>query len=149
MNPEPMHEPDPRQAIIDDEHLRLLAIGYVVSGVMTALVSMFGLLYAGMGLLIGSVASHAAQAGADGPPPEIVGWVFAVFGGLFFLFAGGLALAKFMTASRLKARRGRMFCQVVAAFTCFGIPWGTLLGVATFIVLSRASVERRFDAPAP
>ena len=59
-----------------------------------------------------------------------------------------LALAKFLAASRIRQRRSRMFCLVVAGISCLGIPYGTILGVCSFIVLGRDSVAAQFDAPA-
>jgi hypothetical protein len=41
-----MTDPESRRKLVDDEHLRLLSIAYVISGIMTALVSLMGLLYA-------------------------------------------------------------------------------------------------------
>jgi len=35
---------------------------------------------------------------------------------------------------------------VAAALACLEIPWGTVLGVTTFVILSRASVRAMFDA---
>jgi hypothetical protein len=57
-----------------------------------------------------------------------------------------LAILKFIVAKRLKERRSRALCLVVAAVSCLGIPFGTVLGVFTFLVLSRPSIERSFDA---
>jgi len=34
-----------RQSIVDEEHLKLLSLGYIVSGGLAALFSLFGLLY--------------------------------------------------------------------------------------------------------
>ena len=38
-----------RQGVLDDEHLRLLSHGYVLSGAMTGLFSLPGQFYAGLG----------------------------------------------------------------------------------------------------
>ena len=42
-------ETDVWQGILDEEHVRLLSIGYLVSAGTSAFVSLFGLLYAFMG----------------------------------------------------------------------------------------------------
>ncbi len=137
-----------RQAVANDEHLRLLSWGYVLSGIMTGLFSLIGLLYAGMGLIMSQVFEAAAKSGkhADQIPPEALGTLFGIFGAVFFLVAISLALAKLWTARCIKRRQSRIFCLVVAAITCFGIPYGTLLGAGTFLVLGRQSVIARFDA---
>lgn len=146
------HARDPSaQAVIDAEHLRLLAIGYVFSGVMTLLFSMFGLFYAGVGLLMQRFLAEAAsspQAGGQVPPEEL-GLIVATAGVVVFLFTLALAIAKFMTASCLRKRRARLFCQVMAGISCLGIPYGTFLGVCSFMVLGRASVAALFDSGTP
>jgi len=135
-----------RQEIVDHEHLRLLGIGYLVSGVLDALFSLLGVLYMGMGVLFSKLAATAASTNAQGPPPEIVGWIFG-FLGLGFFIVMMVSFALKMQAYRcLTRRRSRIFCMMVAALSCIWIPYGTILGVFTFIVLSRASVIRLFEA---
>jgi hypothetical protein len=143
-----MIEPDSRQSVIDDEHLRLLSLGYLFSGIMTALFSLMGLVYAGMGLIMSRFFAAAAQNAthAERIPPESLGTIVGIFGGLFFLVAISLALAKFWAARCIKRRQSRVFCLVVAGISCFGIPYGTVLGICTFLVLGRQSVIARFDA---
>lgn len=142
-----MTDLESRQAIVDDEHLKLLSVGYVVSGVMTGLFSLMGLVYAGMGLMMGTIISSAARSHArpEELPPEFMGVFFGIFGGLLFLVLVSLAIAKFKAASYIKQRRGRTFCLVIAGISCFGIPYGTCLGVCTFVVLGRQSVVGLFQ----
>ena len=137
-----------RQAIVDEEQLRLLSLGYMVSGVVTALFSLMGLLYAAMGLVISIIGPTSMQAGAqpDSAPPEFVGTIFALFGGIFFLIMIALAIAKFKAASCIKKRTSRTFCMVIGGINCLGFPYGTLLGVCTFIVLGRQSVSDSFNS---
>jgi hypothetical protein len=144
-----MQDSEIRQAAVDEEHLRLLAIGYIVSGAMSALFSLIGLFYAGMGVLLATLgAASAGQPARGEPPPALFGVLFGIVGGVIFLWMVTLAVLKFRTAACLRRRQGRVFCQVVAALSCFGIPYGTLLGVATFLVLGRPQVAARFNAPA-
>ena len=116
----------------------------MVSGVLSILMSFLGLFYAAMGAMF---AAAPAQANSDGPPSAMFAMLFGVIGIGLFVFMLLLAFAKFRTARLLKQRRSKTFCMVVAGITCLGIPWGTMLGVATFMVLGRDSVARQFDAP--
>jgi len=134
-----------RQAIIDDEHLKLLSLGYVISGVMSGFMSLFGLLYAGVGAMFLAIPASDGAGQAGEAPPEAISWIFGLIGIGMFVLLLGLAIAKFRTASLLKQRRSKTFCMVVAALTCFGIPWGTAIGALTFMVLGRDSVSRQFD----
>jgi hypothetical protein len=134
---------------IDDEHLRLLAWGYVFSGVMTALFSLMGLVYALIGLAMSRFGSYMANNGTQpiSLPTESMATVLGVFGVIFFLVVASLAVAKLVVASCLRRRKSRMLCLVVAGITCLGVPYGTLLGVCTFLVLGRDNVIEQFAHP--
>ena len=45
-----MFDDGSRQSLLDDEHLRLLALGYQIEGGVSACFSLFGLLYVVMGV---------------------------------------------------------------------------------------------------
>lgn len=131
-----------RQEILDQEHLRLLSIGYLVSAGVNVFSSLFGLMYAAMGLLFGAAIAQSSEPA----PPEFIGWVFGVFGLVIFLVMVTLAVLKAMVWDCLRKRRSRMFCMVIAGVTAPGIPYGTMLSVFTFLVLSRPSVKQLFEA---
>ena len=143
-----MTEDELRQIVRDEEHLKLLAIGYYVSAGLDAFFSLFGLVYALMGLMIGTAIATATNAASSTgqPSPQFIGWIFGIFGLVFFLFMLILAILKFYAARSIKRRRARIFCMVIAAITCLGIPYGTLLGILTFLVLARNSVETLFKS---
>ena len=128
------------QQIIDNEHLRLLRIGYFISAAQTAIFIPLGLLYAGMGVMM----SHLPT-GPGAPPPAMFTWIFGLIGTFFTLFATVAAGLKLLTAIRLKERRSRVLCLIAAGLSCLEIPYGTALGVMTFTVLGRGSVRRMFD----
>jgi hypothetical protein len=92
-----------RHAIVDEEHLRLLPVFYWVTGAITGFLSLYFVVYIGMGVLF-----------------ALLPWE----------------------------------SLVVAGITCFWVPYGTVLGVATFLVLLRPSVaglfgDSRAAAPQP
>ena len=127
------------QGIIDNEHLRLLRIGYFVSAAQTAIFIPVGLLYAGMGVMFSQLPTGSA------PPPSFVSWLFGLLGAGFAGLAAVGATLKLLTAIRLKERRSRVMCLIAAGLSCMEIPYGTMLGIWTFIVLGRASVRRQFE----
>jgi hypothetical protein len=133
------------QALLDAEHLRLLALGYTISAAISAFFSLIGLFYMAMGGLIVFFAGSVPVKPGE-PPPEFMGGIFAVIGLAMFLLLIAFAAAKFVVARNIKRRRGKTFCLVVAGLSCLGIPYGTLLGVASFIVLQRPAIARLFDA---
>jgi uncharacterized membrane protein YedE/YeeE len=76
-----MSDGNERQAIVDEEHLKLLSLGYMISAGMAALFALFGLLYVGMGVVMGLITLHGHVVGDTQPgPPAFVGWVVAGFG---------------------------------------------------------------------
>ena len=138
------------QSLIDAEHLKLLSLGYMISAGFSALFSLFGLFSVLMGAAIGTTLSHAVpiNSNTDQLPPAFAGWIFAGIGLFIMGFAVAYAVFKLLAARNLKRRRSRVFCIVVAGFTCLEFPYGTALGVMTFIVLGRDSVVRLFESGA-
>ncbi len=136
-----------RQSIVDDEHLKLLSLGYIISGASAALFSLFALMYVLFGAIIGATIAKQAAADSQGAEqvPAFIGWLIGGIGLAFFLILAAFAAAKFWTAACLKKRKSRTFCMVVAAISCLEFPYGTALGVLTFIVLGRDSVARLFE----
>jgi hypothetical protein len=136
-----------RQAVLDEEHLRLLRIAYIVMGATTAVISLFALVYVAFGVAIGAEMARSVPSRPGQPDARFVGYFIMVFGLVFFGFFAGGATLKLLTARFLRLRRHRTFCQITAAITCIEVPYGTLLGIFTFQVLGRPSVAALFGAP--
>jgi hypothetical protein len=136
-----------RQSIIDEEHLKLLSLGYMISAATTAFFSLFALMYMAMGIFMGTFVSHqdGTGSGTNQTPPAFVGWFIGAIGLGVFLFLAILAGVKLRTAFCIKRRRSRTFCLIVAGISCLAIPYGTVLGALSFIVLGRDSVARLFN----
>jgi len=133
-----------RQMLLDEEHLRLLRIGYLVLGTVSAVFALLPLLYVGMAsLVVSSFANQAPRAGA--PDPRMFVSLIVGFGIAACLFLFASAALKLLTARALRLRRHRTLCLITAGLTCLGIPYGTVLGIMTFSVLSRPSVLSMFD----
>jgi hypothetical protein len=137
-----------QQAFADEEHLRLLSLGYYVSAAITAFFSLIGLMYAVMGAFIGLAISKSAVNSSADPAqanPQFIGWIFGAIGLVFFACALALAALKLRTGMCLKSHKSRTFCMVIAAISCLEVPYGTVLGVFTFLVLERPTVARLFE----
>ena len=140
---------DLRQSVLDTEHLRLIGLGYLISAVVSAGLSFMGLFYALMGAVI-TASANQMPASANQPPPEFFAWIFGIFGLGFFAVMVIVAVVKFLTYLYLKQHRHRIFCLVIAGFSCLEVPYGTVLGVCTFLVMNRRSVEKLFQPePSP
>ena len=66
--------------------------------------------------------------------------------GAFFILLGWVFAVLVLVAGRLIARRKYYtFCFVVACVECLFMPFGTVLGVFTILVLNRQSVKELFN----
>src|SRR6476660_1390904 len=129
----------------DTEHLRLLAIfHYIVSG-LAALLSFFPMLYT----IIGGIFIFAARHGTPKPgeelPPEFLGWIFSVVGSLLFVIGIVRAILILIAGRSLALRTRYTFALVMACIECLFVPFGTILGVFTLVVLSREPVRALFS----
>jgi len=132
----------------DREHLRLLAIfHYVVAG-LAGLFSFFPLLYTTIGAIFIFAARHGTAKPGEDLPPEFLGWIFAVLGSVLFLIGIAMAICILMTGRSLALCKRYSFVLVMACIECLFIPFGTILGVFTIVVLSRESVRRLFSTAA-
>jgi hypothetical protein len=130
------------QASQDAEHLKLLSIfHYIVAGLM-ALVACLPVLHLVFGVAIVSGALDGAK---SGPPPGFVGWFFVIAAAGAILLGWTLAVCTAVAGRSLANRKRYLFCLVVAgvmAVTC--VPFGTVLGIFTILVLMRPSVKMAF-----
>jgi hypothetical protein len=132
----------------DVEQLRILSIcWYVISG-LAALMGCVPIFHVSMGFMLLLNPSMLNPPGGGGggpaPPAQFIGWFFVVIGSAFMLFGWTSAILGFLTARSLPQRRRLVLCYVAAALVCLQIPFGTTLGVFTFILLSRPSIRASF-----
>jgi len=125
----------------DERNLDLLAIFHYIVGGLTALFSCFFLLHVAMGIAMLCGAFDGQDA-----PPKFVAWFFILFPAVFIV--AGWTLAGFVIAAgrMLKRRVSRTFCLVVAGIECILMPFGTVLGVLTIVMLTKDSVKGMFTA---
>lgn len=138
--------PDER-AIIDNERLRMLRVGYLVSAAVAGLYALLGLLYVVFGFTLGSFADSIPP--TPGQPPfdsTFPRTFFVVFGLICAFVGGGVVCLRLYAAKCLRERKSLWVCHLTAAISCLEIPWGTALGVTTFVLLSRDSVRAMFES---
>jgi hypothetical protein len=68
-----------------------------------------------------------------------------------FMWAWGLVslVMNLVSGLAIHGRRWRMFSMIVAGFNCINLPFGTILGVFTLIVLVRPSVAALYNEASP
>lgn len=131
----------------DEEQLKLLSIFHYVVGGLAGLFALFPIIHLIFGLFF--ILAPEKLAGKGEPPPALIGWFFVIFATVFIVL-GWVFTGFVLTAGRFLAKRKHhTFCLVVAAVECIFMPFGTVLGVFTIIVLMRESVKQRFAANNP
>ena len=125
----------------NDKHLDLLAIFHYIVGGITALFYSITHIHVAIG-----IAMLLGKFGGPNPPPAFLGWIFIGIGGSIILMGWALAACMIIAGRKLHKRKARMYCIVVGALECFMMPFGTILGVFTIIVLSKEGVKEMFSA---
>jgi hypothetical protein len=126
----------------DTEHLQLLSIFHYVVGGLALLCACFPLIHVTIGSIF-ILAGSQTHATSDAPP-IIVGWILVFFGLVLFAFGLLVGAAVLWTGHCLTRRAHYHFCFAIACIECLFMPFGTVLGVFTLVVLSRDSVKRLF-----
>lgn len=125
----------------DQRHLELLSIfHYVVGGVM-AIFACMPLIHLSIGLAMmsGTIGNDNGSA-----PPVWFGMIFAIMGGVFFVIGEAIAALTIYSGRQLKKRTKYMFSFVMGCIMCMFMPFGTILGIFTILVLSRESVKKMY-----
>ncbi len=133
------------QRKIDADHLQLLSIFHFVGAGLAFLGILFLLAHFMMFHAFLSNPTFWQNQKQTPPPAEffaIFKWFYLVFGAWFFV-SGTLNL---ISAFCLRARKCRTFSLIVAGINCVHVPFGTVLGVFTIIVLIRDTVRELYDA---
>ena len=127
----------------DDDHLKLLSVFHYVVGGLAGLFALFPILHLAFGLFF-ILAPQNFQGRGD-PPPAFIGWFFVVFAGTIIVLGLLFALLVIAAGRSISRRKHYMFCLVMAGGECVFVPFGTVLGAFTIVVLMRESVKNLFS----
>jgi hypothetical protein len=136
--------PDIVQSIKDHEHLRILSLLYLVEAAVQVVVGCLAACLAVFGAVVAASDFFVAQ-GAE--VMNLMGLILALLGGLLTIAAWLQAFLDVAVSRALKGRVRRKFCILVATGECIFVPFGTLLAISTFLVLTRPSVRALFGEP--
>jgi len=131
----------------DLEHLRLLAIFHYIVGGVAAFFALFPLIHFGVGLWMLLSPESIQNSGHGQPPVEFIGYLFVALGLVFVVLGQTMAWLMIYSGRQIQKRRRYMLSFVMACVMCLFVPFGTILGVFTIIVLSRDSVKRLYGRP--
>lgn len=136
-----------------ENYLKYLSIGYYVFGAVVCLFSMFPCLhlFVGVGLLSGIIPQPAPQTNqTGGPSPEamstFVGVLFTMVSLLFI--CGGLLMGvcHILAGRNLTTRKNHKLTFVLTCITCVVMPFGTVLGALSIILLVQEETKAMFLA---
>jgi len=137
-----------RQQVLDGEHLRLLTLFHYISGGLTVLASsMLTVHTAMMGYIAANADKFLAKFGdnANAVPAGIF-IAIAVVLGMFVILGITYGVAQIYSGHLISKGKHRSFSLVVAVPNLLFLPYGTVLGVMTLVVLNRESVKQRYLA---
>jgi hypothetical protein len=130
----------------DADQLKLLSIFHYVVGGLAGLFALIPTLYLGLGLCL----IFASCSSSDGDAsPVVMGLFFVVFGLVAIVLGLILAIAIICSGRFLSQRKHYTFCLVMAGVECIFMPFGTVLGAFTLVVLLRESVKQLFTGNPP
>ena len=120
----------------DEQYLKLLSIFHYVVGGLTGLFACIPLIHFSIGIAI--------LVGGIDDVPAFVGLILVMIALAAMTMGWALAICIIIAGGRLARRQRYTYCLVVAAVSCIFMPFGTVLGVLTIIVLMRQSVKELF-----
>jgi hypothetical protein len=131
----------------DSDQLRLLSIFHFINAGIVGLFSLFPLIHIAFGI---GILNGAFDGGSNrgGPPPAFIGWILILFPMVFIAMGLTMAICITVAGRNIGRRTGHLFCIVVAGLECMFMPFGTVLGVLTILVLMRPSVKLLFGVSA-
>jgi hypothetical protein len=128
----------------DEEHLKTLSTFHYVCAGLAAFFACFPVFHLILGLIM--LFKPEIFGPSKDQPPSFVG-LFLTFFALFFILLGWIFAGFLAYAGKCLARRKRYtFCLVMGGIACIFMPFGTILGIFTILVLSRPSVKALFGA---
>lgn len=137
-------EPTTQSYDQDKEHLRLLELFHKVVAGLYALFGFCGFPHFIIGLLAAFDPKFFPNS-AKSQGPDVLFSVMFIGAGLAVILGGWTCSVLNLLASRaIKERRGITLIYITSGLNCMWMPFGTALGVFTFIVISRNSVRTLF-----
>ncbi|MCA9006916.1 MAG: hypothetical protein KDA70_16690 [Planctomycetaceae bacterium] len=121
----------------DQRHLQLLSKLQILFGILNVLVTL--IFYSALKELSDAAREYLGQTRPDLEVSLTIGF------GLIFIFIGiAILFCIILTGQCLARYENYRFCMIVAICECPMFPFGTMLGIATIVVLLRDSVKKLF-----
>jgi hypothetical protein len=129
-----------------NDHLRLISIFHYVVGGLHCLCFSFPLLHFFIGLgLVTNVIPASTHDPNEAVAAKFMGAFFMVMGGVFVLAGWTLGILTMMSGKRISERRSRTFSIVMAGINCAFMPFGTILGIFTIVLLTKPEAIAQYE----
>lgn len=130
--------------LITAHDLRLLSIGYYIQAGIAAFYTLIMLGYSTFAAAIfANMTKISAESNAQQIPPGLL-TAISILLTILIGISCAYAICLFLAGYWLRRFRNKLFIQILAAFNCLAIPYGTVLGIFTFMVLQRPSASQFF-----
>lgn len=124
-------------------NLRTLEVLYYIYGALLLLVGLvLFIVFGGLGMFLSS--DMVAEQSNGDPAPALVGTAFGVLGGVISLFVLVWAVLNVLAGRNLAKYKNRTLIMITAGLDCLSFPFGTALGIFTFVELSKDDVKQLF-----
>jgi hypothetical protein len=132
----------------DLDQIKILSIFHFVVAGIAALFACFPIfhLLMGISMLTGSFFPNDTPTNMSFPF-SLFGLMFTIIPAAMILFGWAFAISLAISGYFLFKKQHYMFCMIMAGICCIFMPFGTVLGVFTIIVLIRPSVKELFKYP--
>jgi hypothetical protein len=131
----------------EKKYVDLLSLFHYIVGGLVALFSCMFLGHFFIGLAVVTGRFTVEDSGTT--PPGFFGWMFLIIGAICVLGGWAIASCMIIAGTKLKKRKAWVFCLIVAGLECMFMPFGTVLGVFTLILLNKDSIKRDFISAPP
>jgi hypothetical protein len=129
--------------------LKLLSIGYYIQGGIAAFYTVMVTGYMGfLGTMLATFGAAAQRNGQKAIPEFVITFITGLILVIAF-FSLATTICLLLAGYWLRRYRNKLFIFLVAAFSCLSVPYGTVLGIFTFMVLRRPVAEQLFAAQPP
>ncbi len=130
-------------------NLSLFKTLFLVKGLLGIFGFLFGLIYAGFGMFMGSTVGAFQNAFQDpslaAGPNFNPGYIFLVIGGFIALLFAVISTLNFLASSYIGKQKNHSFIFVVSILNCLTGILGILLGIFAIIELQKAEVKALFE----
>lgn len=131
-----------------EQPLKIIAILHYVLAGIRAFFGAFGFIPIILGIVFAAL-GDTMKDNAGKPLPAFVPWILIFVGAVWVIIGLVTAYLTFLSARHISRRTGRTFTLVIAALECLNIPFGTALGIFTFIILSKPEVRALYGELPP